>query len=62
MNTTNKTFTHPTYAAAMAALNSGACRFARWDAGEGYVAEGEYNHRTKRVTTRTFNPDGSRCA
>ncbi len=58
----NTGFTHTSYAAAMADLKAGKATFARWDAGEGYVAEGEYNPRTKRISTRTYNPDGSRCA
>jgi hypothetical protein len=53
--------THTTYAAAMADLRTGKVRFARWDAGEGFISEGEYNPRTKRVATRLYNPSGSRC-
>ena len=57
-------FTHPTYSAAMADLNNrkAAAGVARWDAGEGFRAEGQWDPRTKRVVTRTYNPDGSRCA
>lgn len=63
MNTTNtKTITHTTYSAAMADLKAGKAKFARWDAGEGFVAEGEWCPSRKRVITRTWNPDGSRCA
>jgi len=65
MTTTKQlAFTHLSYSAAMADLKSrkAAVGLARWDAGEGYVAEGWYNPRTKRVYTRTINPDGSVCA
>ena len=61
-NGANKALTHNSYSAAMADLKAGKAAFARWDAGEGFIAEGEYNPRTKRVQTRTYNPDGSRCA
>lgn len=65
MNTAaNKPLTHTTYSAAMADLKSRkvAAGVARWDAGEGYVAEGEWCPSRKRVVTRTWNPNGSRCA
>lgn len=63
MNNT-KPFTHTSYAAAMVDLKSRkeAAGIARWDAGEGYVAEGYWCSRVKRVVTKTYNPDGSRCA
>jgi hypothetical protein len=63
MNTSStKPLTHTSYAAAQADLKAGKSRFARWSAGEGFIAEGEWNPRTKRVQTRLYNPDGSRCA
>lgn len=51
----NATFTHPSYAAAMADLKArkGAAGVARWDAGEGYVAEGHWDVRVKRVVIKT---------
>ncbi len=56
--------THTSHAAAMADLKTrkAAAGTAGWDAGEGYVAEGWYCPRVKRVVTRLWNPDGSRCA
>jgi hypothetical protein len=61
MNT--KPLTHTSYSAAMADLKNGRkATFARWDAGEGFIAEGEWCPSRKRVITRTYNPDGSRCA
>ena len=63
-NGADKAFTHNSYSAAMADLKTrkGAAGVARWDAGEGFVAEGQWDARVKRVVTRTYNPNGSRCA
>lgn len=62
--TTIRAFTHSTYASAIADLKGRkqAAGVAVWDAGEGYVAEGYWCPRVKRVVTKTYNPDGSRCA
>lgn len=59
-----KTITHTSYAAAVADLTSrkAAAGTACWSAGEGYVAEGYWCPRRKRVIFTTWNPDGSRCA
>ncbi len=63
-NNDNAVLTHNSYASAMADLKArkGAAGVARWSAGEGYVAEGQWDARVKRVVIRTWNPDGSRCA
>ena len=58
-----KSFTHNSYTEAMSDLKGGKkATFARWDAGEGYVSEGEWNASAKRVVIRLYNPDGTRCA
>jgi hypothetical protein len=63
MNTmTTKPFTHTSFTAAKADLKAGKAAFARWDAGEGFAGEGEWCPRRKRVVSRLYNPDGSRCA
>lgn len=64
MTNHNTTFTHSSFKAAMADLKArkGAAGIARWDAGEGYVGEGHWNERIKRVVTKLWNPDGSQCS
>ena len=60
MNT--KPLTHTTYAAAMADLKArkGDAGLARWDAGNGWLAEGYWCPSRKRVVTTSINPQGMR--
>lgn len=57
-----KPLTHSSYAAAVADLKAGKASFARWAGGEGFISEGTWCPRRKRVVFATYNPDGSRCA
>ena len=56
------TFTHASYASALATLKArkSAAGTVSWDAGEGWRGEAFYCERRKRVVTTSVNPDGMR--
>lgn len=62
MTTTKAALTHTSYAAAMADLKArkGAAGVALWDAGNGWLGEGYWCPKRRRVVQCGINPAGMR--